>query len=137
MNDNITERLAAAGFDVIGPFSDSGPTVSDVFHRVMNVEAQPSEKIPRASADAPHRVTESWKTRARNSGVLASDDTFLAAGSLAYGWVHLRLTNSVNISALQDPEGDLLFVSRSEDGRHACAVSREGTDYWIIEADFS
>ncbi|MEU8466786.1 hypothetical protein AB0F30_02465 [Streptomyces sp. NPDC029006] len=136
MNDEIKHRFESVGLAVIGTFSGTGPTVTEAFHRVVNVEAQPVETIPRDTPDLAVRVNEAWTRHARERGVLDEDDTFLAAGSLEQGWFHVRLTSATNLFFLQDSEGDLLFVARDLSGRQVCAVSREGAEYWILEEEF-
>ncbi|MEU5080345.1 MULTISPECIES: hypothetical protein [Streptomyces] len=137
LSDNeIEQPFQDAGFEVFGRFPASEPSATKAFNRVMNVAAKPIDKIPCDELDAVDKVNKAWVTRARNSGVLTGDGSFLAIGSLDYGWLRLRLTSAANIFALEQPDGDLLFIARSFSGHRVCAVSREGSEYWILEEEF-
>ncbi|MDN3265458.1 hypothetical protein QWJ26_37780 [Streptomyces sp. CSDS2] len=136
MQDEVRCRFEGASLEVLGPFPGSGPSVAEAFRRVMHVEAKPAEKIARDTPDIADKITEAWAARARNSGVLGDDGTFLVAGSLEYGWVRVRLTREADIHSLHDSDGDLLFIARSLSGHRVCAVSREGSEYWILEEEF-
>ncbi|MFF9086893.1 hypothetical protein ACF1BE_10840 [Streptomyces sp. NPDC014991] len=135
-DDENKRRFETVGLAVIGTFSGSGPGVTEAFRRVVHVEARPVETIPRDTPDLAARVNETWTRHARETGVLAEDDSFLAAGGLEHGWFHVRLTSATNIFFLQDPEGDLLFVARDLSGQKVRAVSREGSEYWILDEVF-
>ncbi|ALO95835.1 hypothetical protein [Streptomyces olivaceoviridis] len=135
-NDEIKRQFEGAGFEVIGRFPESEPSVTKAFNRVMNVSAKPIERIPRNEPDIAEKVNTAWAAHARNAGVLADDGSFLAAGSLEYGWLQLRLTSASNIYSLRQPDGDLLFIARSLSGHRVCAVSREESEYWILEEQF-
>jgi hypothetical protein len=137
MDAEIESLFRNAGLEVIGKSEvDSGPSVTEAFRRVVHIDAEPVERIQRRAADAARRVDESWKARARSSGVLAEDGTCLAAASMEYGWVQVRLTDDADISALRSPEGELLLIARSPSGHRVCAASTEGGEYWILEEEF-
>ncbi|MFJ3638748.1 hypothetical protein ACIPRD_03225 [Streptomyces sp. NPDC090108] len=137
MNDDIRLRLEAAGLEVVGPFSGAGSSVAEAFHRVVNVDAEPVETIPRDCPEAANRVSESWQAHAQSMGVLSEDGSFLAAGSLEHGWIHVKLTPTTSIFSTQDQEGDLLFISRSPTGNQVCAASGEGAEYWILAKELT
>ncbi|WP_381554269.1 hypothetical protein [Streptomyces eurythermus] len=136
MHDEVRRRFESASLEVLGPFSGPGPSVAEAFRRVMHVEAKPAEKIPRYAPDIADKVNEAWAARARNSGVLGDGGTFLVAGSLEDGWVRVRLTSEFGVHSLHDPDGDLLFIARSLSGHQVRAVSREGSEYWVLEEKF-
>ncbi|MFI6487668.1 hypothetical protein [Streptomyces sp. NPDC050564] len=137
MDAKITSRFQGAGLEVIGGFSESqGPSVTVAFRRVVHIDAEPVDRIQRNQIGAARRVDESWKDRARSGGVVADDGSFLAAAGMDYGWVHVRLTENADISAMEDPEGGLLFIARSLSGHRVCAASTEEGEYWILEVDF-
>ncbi|MEU7559213.1 hypothetical protein [Streptomyces eurythermus] len=136
MHEEVRRRLENASLEVLGPFSGPGPSVAEAFRRVMHVEAKPAEKIPCDTPDIADKINEAWDARARNSGVLGEDGTFLVAGSLKYGWVRVRLTMESCLHSMHDSDGDLLFIARSLSGHRVCAVSREGSEYWILEEEF-
>ncbi|MBY8340219.1 hypothetical protein LXH13_17995 [Streptomyces spinosirectus] len=137
METDIESRFRRVGLEVIGRFTESGrPSVTEAFHKVVHIDAEPVERIQRRAVDAAQRVDEAWKNHASNGGVLSDDGSFLAAGSMAYGWVHVRLTDSVDIAALGGPQKELIFIARSLSGHRVCAASTEGDEYWILEAEF-
>ncbi|MGW4562289.1 hypothetical protein ACWEN3_07690 [Streptomyces sp. NPDC004561] len=137
MNNEIRSRLQLAGFEIIGHFSKSEPSAMKAFHRVVHVETRPVEIIPCYSTDIAERVNTAWHAHARDFGVIADDGSFLVLGSLADGWIQVRLTETADIFATHDQSGDLLFIARSLSGGRVCAVSEEGSDYWIIEEKLS
>jgi hypothetical protein len=136
MDPHISIRLRSAGLDVLGWFTGSGPSVREVFQRVVHVEATPEQRIPSNVADAARRINDAWISHACDSAVLAEDGSFLAAVGLKYDWVKVRLTDATDISALEEPQGELLFVARSLSGHRACAVSTEEGEYWILGLEF-
>ncbi|MFH9003770.1 hypothetical protein ACH4E5_11100 [Streptomyces afghaniensis] len=137
MDTEIESRFRTAGLEVIGqPEVDGGPSVEQAFRRVVHIDAEPVERIQRNTADAPGRLDEAWRARARAGGVLSEDGTCLVAAGMKGGWVHVRLTEDSDISALRSPDGDLLLIARSPSGHRVCAASTEGGDYWILEEDF-
>ncbi|GGZ94315.1 hypothetical protein GCM10010389_36350 [Streptomyces echinoruber] len=136
-NAEIYSRLRAAGLEVINSVAAGRPSVTEAFRRVVNVEVKPVQRISAGIAKADQKAYNAWKTHAQSGGVLADDGTFLVAGSLKHEWIHVRLTDAINISALKDPDGELLFVTRSASGHRVCAVSKEGGEYWILVEDFS
>jgi hypothetical protein len=130
-------RFRNAGLEVIGRFEENGAlSVTEAFHGVVHIDAEPVERIQRRAAGAARRVNELWKARARSSGVLSEDGTVLVAAGMDYGWVCVRLTDVADISALAAPSGELLFIARSMRGHRVCAASTEEGEYWIVEEDF-
>ncbi|WP_199791519.1 hypothetical protein [Streptomyces sp. 142MFCol3.1] len=137
MDAEITSRFQSAGLEVIGGCSGGrGPSVAEAFRRVVHIDAEPVDRIQRNESGAARRVDEFWKDRARNGRVVADDGSFLAAAGIDYGWVHVRLTENTDISAMEDPEGGLLFIARSMSGHNVCAASTEEGEYWILELEF-
>ncbi|MFE4968303.1 hypothetical protein [Streptomyces sp. NPDC056660] len=137
MDAEIEHRFTNAGLEVVARYTGvDGPSVEEAFRRVVHIDATPVQRINKRGPDASHRVDDAWKTRAREGGVVADDGTFLAAGSMRYGWVHVRLTPATDISALADQAGELLFIARSLSGHRICAASTEGSEYWILTPDF-
>jgi hypothetical protein len=104
---------------------------------VVHIDAVPALRIPAASVDAARQLNAAWELHARQGSALASDSSFLVAGGLDDGWVHVRLTEATDISALEDRNGEMLFIARSISGHRVCAASKEAGEYWILEADFS
>ncbi|MFJ8463035.1 hypothetical protein [Streptomyces swartbergensis] len=102
----------------------------------MHIEAEPVEPVQRNTPDAPRRLDEAWRARARAGGVLSEDGTCLVAAGMKDGWVHVRLAEDSDVSALRSPDGDLLLIARSPSGHRVCAASTEGGDYWILGEDF-
>jgi hypothetical protein len=137
MDAEFSSRLRSSGLEVLGRFVGGGPTVTDAFHRVVHIDAVPVQRIPVNEVEASRQLDDAWKSHARQGGVLASDGSFLVAGGLDYGWVHVRLTEATDISSLEDQEGELIFITRSFSGHRVCAASKEEGEYWITEADFS
>lgn len=138
MDTEIASRFQNAGLEVVARFTGAeGPSVLEAFHRVVHIDAEPVHRIRKDAPGAAREVDASWKSRARDGGVLASDGSFLAAGSMQYGWVHVRLTDATDISVLDDPDGGLLFIARSFSGHRVCAASTDEGEYWILEVDFS
>jgi hypothetical protein len=137
MDIELSARLRNSGLDVLGKFEGGGPTVTDAFHRVAHIDAVPIQRISVNEPDATRKLGESWKFHALQGGVLASDGSFLVAGGLNYGWVQVRLTDATDISALEDTQGELLFMARSLRGHRVCAASKEEGEYWILEADLA
>ncbi|MFF7484107.1 hypothetical protein ACFZBC_01285 [Streptomyces luteogriseus] len=58
----------------------------------MHPDVEPADRIQRRTADAPRRLDEAWKARARAGGVLYEDGTSLVAVGVKYGRVRVRLT---------------------------------------------
>lgn len=137
MDAQISIRLRNAGLEVLGWFSGGGPTVTEAFQRVVHVEATPVQRIRCDAIDAARRVDAAWKSHARDAAVLAEDGSFLMVVGLKHDWVKVRLTDTTDISALKDPEGELIVVARSLSGHRVCAVDTEEGEYWILEVDFS
>lgn len=44
-----------------------------------------------------------------------------------------RCARESGIHSFHDSAGDLLFITRSLSGHRVCAVSREGSEYWVLE----
>ncbi|MEU1313585.1 hypothetical protein [Streptomyces tibetensis] len=134
---DVESLFRRAGFTVVGEWDvDHGLSVEEAFQRVLHPDAEPAERIQRRTTDAPRRLYEAWKARARASGVLYEDGTSLVAVGVKYGWVRVRLTEDSDVSALRFPDGDLLLIARSPSGHRVCAASTEGDQYWILEEDF-
>ncbi|MEU8973620.1 hypothetical protein AB0D11_30900 [Streptomyces monashensis] len=136
MDRQVFARLQNAGLEVLGWFTGSGPTVTEAFQPVVHIDATPVQRIPANAIDSSRRVFDAWKSHARDAAVLTTDGSFLLTVGLKYDWVKVRLTDTTDISALRDPEGELLIVARSLSGHHVCAVSTEEGEYWILEMDF-
>jgi regulator of extracellular matrix RemA (YlzA/DUF370 family) len=138
MDTEIESRFRTAGLEVIGqPEVDGGPSVEQAFRRVVHIDAEPVQRIQRNAPDASRHLDEAWRARARAAGVLSEDGTCLVAAGMKDGWVHVRLTEDSDVSALRSPDGDLLLIARSPSGHRVCAASTEGGDYWILEEDFT
>ncbi|WP_225826889.1 hypothetical protein [Streptomyces naphthomycinicus] len=135
--DNIQRRFEVADFEVLGRFSGPGPTVMEAFRRVVHISATPVRRVARHTPGFAERLNEAWVAQARQAGVLADDGSFLVAGNLEYGWLHVRLTDATDILSLEPPDGDLTFIARSMSGHSVCAASSEGAEYWILREDFS
>ncbi|WP_217545375.1 hypothetical protein [Streptomyces sp. GbtcB6] len=137
MDAEIKSRFTNAGLEVVARYTGvDGPSVEEAFHRVVHIDATPVQRMQKRGPDAAHQVDDAWKACAHQGGVVADDGAFLAAGSMSYGWVHVRLTPATDISALADQGGELLFIARSLSGHRVCAASTEGSEYWILEMDF-
>ncbi|MEV7978364.1 hypothetical protein [Streptomyces sp. NPDC086519] len=137
MDTETKSRFTSAGLEVVARYTGVDvPSVDEAFHRVVHIDATPVQRMQKRGPDAAHRVDDAWKTCAREGGVVADDGAFLAADGMRYGWVHVRLTPATDISALADQGGELLFIARSLSGHRVCAASTEGSEYWILEADF-
>ncbi|MFD8721670.1 hypothetical protein ACFV2H_27710 [Streptomyces sp. NPDC059629] len=137
MDAEIESRFTNAGLEVVARYTgDYGPSAEEAFRRVVHIDATPVQRLQKRGPDAAHRVDDAWKARAREGGVVADDGSFLAAASMNYGWVQVRLTPRTDISALADQGGELLFIARSLSGHRVCAASTEGSEYWILEMDF-
>ncbi|RSN53271.1 hypothetical protein DMH12_18130 [Streptomyces sp. WAC 04229] len=137
MNEKVESRLRDAGLEVLGMFEGQiGPTVTEVFRNVVHLDAEPVERIHRGEADASRVVDQRWKARAIAGGIVAGDGSFLAAAGMELGWVQVRLTERTSVSATEDQPGELLFIARSLRGDRALAVSAEGSEYWLLEAEF-
>ncbi|MEU5096880.1 hypothetical protein [Streptomyces sp. NPDC020996] len=137
MEADIESRFRSAGLDVVGWFTGSGgPSVTEAFHKVVHIDAEPVERIPRRAAGAAQRVDEAWRDHARRGDVLSDDRSFLVAVGMDHGWLRVRMTDDADVTALVDPQGELLFIARSLSGHRVCAASAEGDEYWILEADF-
>lgn len=138
LDTEIASRFQNAGLEVLARFTGTdGPSVTEAFRQVVHIDAEPVHRIRKDAADAARKVDASWKSPVRDGEVLASDGSFLAAGSMQYGWVHVRLTEATDISVLDDPDGGLVFIARSFSGHRVCAASTEEGEYWILEVDFS
>ncbi|WP_416975124.1 hypothetical protein [Streptomyces sp. 4F14] len=136
MDSELFSRIRSCNLKVLGWFDCDGLTVEDVFHRVVHIDVVPVKRIPADSVDIGRKVNEYWGLHARSGGVIADDGTFLVAGSLEGGWVSVKMIDNVEVFNFREASGDILFVARSASGHHVCAVSREGSEYWIIEVDF-
>ncbi|MGC0384492.1 hypothetical protein [Streptomyces sp. SAI-129] len=137
MDAKAQSRLESAGLEVLGVYEgQGGPTVTEAFRRVVHLDAEPVERIPRSGGDARQVVDERWKARARAGGLVADDGSFLAAAGMELGWVRVRLTERTSISSTADQPGELLFIARSLSGHLALAASAEGGEYWLLEEKF-
>ncbi|CAM5267454.1 hypothetical protein STENM36S_05504 [Streptomyces tendae] len=137
MDAKVKSRLESAGLEVLGVYEgQAGPTVTEAFRRVVHLDAEPVERIPRSGDDARQVVDERWRARARAGGLVADDGSFLAAAGMELGWVRVRLTERTSISSTADQPGELLFIARSLSGHLALAASAEGGEYWLLEEEF-
>ncbi|TDT37473.1 hypothetical protein EV562_106253 [Streptomyces sp. BK208] len=137
MDAKAQSRLEGAGLEVLGVYEgQGGPTVTEVFRRVVHLDAEPVERIPRSGGDAGPVVDERWRARARAGGLVADDGSFLAAAGMELGWVRVRLTERTSISSTADQPSELLFIARSLSGHLALAASTEGGEYWLLEEGF-
>lgn len=130
-------RLKDAGLEVLGMHVEQdGPTVTEVFRRVVHLDAEPVERIRRNGADAAQAVDDRWRARAQAGQLVAGDGSFLVGAGMELGWVRVRVTDRTSVSATEDQPGDLLFVARSLSGHFALAASAEEGEYWLLEAEF-
>ncbi|MFE2260331.1 hypothetical protein [Streptomyces griseosporeus] len=136
VDDEISHRLRACGLEVFHSLSAKAPSVAEVFRHVVHIDATPVQRIPVNSSGAGDSLNKAWKSHALRAKVIADDGSFLMAGGLNHGWVHVRMTEATDITSLEGQGGDLLFIARSFDGHHVCAASREEGEYWILETDF-
>ncbi|MBZ6248370.1 hypothetical protein [Streptomyces olivaceus] len=137
MNEEIESRLKDAGLEVLGMHSgQDGPTVTEVFRRVVHLDAEPVERIRRSGADAAQAIDDRWRARAQAGQLVASDGSFLVGAGMELGWVRVRLTDRTSVSATEDQPGELLFIARSLNGHFALAASAEEGEYWLLEAEF-
>ncbi|WP_324786354.1 hypothetical protein [Streptomyces sp. H51] len=129
MEANIESRFRGVGLDVVGWFTGSGgPSVTEAFRRIVHIDAEPVERIPRRAADAARRVDEAWRNHARRGDVLSDDRSFLVAVGMDYGWLRVRMTDDADMTALVDLQGELLLIARSLSGHRVCAASAEGDE---------
>jgi hypothetical protein len=132
----ISSRLRACGLEVFDSFTGGKPSVAEAFRHIVHIDATPIQRIPANSSDAGEMLNKSWKSHALRAKVIADDGSFLVAGGMNHGWVHVKMTEATDIASLEGQGGDLLFIARSFDGHHVCAASREEGEYWIFETAF-
>ncbi|GEM29435.1 hypothetical protein NN3_04420 [Nocardia neocaledoniensis NBRC 108232] len=131
----LPERLRAAGLTPVSSTRlEDGPSVSRTWQLVAASTTIPDVIVP--YSEGAESVTEPWEIAIGHSGVLSADRALLIAPTLVnqgerLEWIAVRLTDSVDLTALTDARGDLEFVSRSLDGKSYCGVTTEEDGYWI------
>ncbi|MGK5640285.1 hypothetical protein ACSNOK_18510 [Streptomyces sp. URMC 126] len=117
------------------------PAPWEVWAAVVSVTAEPKAKVAHGATDALREVDRQWYRCASAASVFTAKGAFLVhvagTGSLDVGWTPVRWSEGAGPTAHLQYDGDPEFVALSEDGRHACAVTTEEYDYWVVDHHFA
>ncbi|MGP3981416.1 hypothetical protein [Streptomyces sp. KR80] len=117
-----------------------GPTVDDAWTVVANINISPKAKAPRDHVGR-ESVNTVWQSQAESAGVFSTNGEFLitavTTGCSQVGWVRVRRTPEIDVSALTDDQGGIEFIALSPDRQTLCAVTTEEYEYWIVSESMS